>query len=433
MTSGEEPTDGASVAPTTCTSSSTTTTIMGAEPNGGASRSMLLVATGANFYHMTDSKDPRGPSVVVNRRPVLSWRPSGSVSVSVTGSACVSVSVSVSGSSSSKSSRHHHKQLGDRKGMRGMNVVVMSRAHPAEEGDGGVLFSATYDTWGKEGASADFVRECGPLVDRRDVIVVIVTADAFTNLLTPDALALLQRLGSTLEARDFALGDRYSYALVCIPGVAARDKLQGNTPKSPQATVAVRLKWSDETGFFGFSTVTMKSSSMVADMEALLSAEPPAECDVTLIAANNESVGAHSNILKARSEYFRTLFKMNPTGPYSFSTIPQATLRNILRYLYTDHVTVDGENVMEIWTMGNLFLLPHLCSLCEKFIADNLTFETSKAILGLAEQSYSPNFINLRELCLHWLATNTKIPEVREYVESLPLEVREEMEAFTCV
>lgn len=87
---------------------------------------------------------------------------------------------------------------------------------------------------------------------------------------------------------------------------------------------------------------------------------------------------AHKNVLCAASPFFfnalNSDMKEKEEGVIRLEETSKAIMEGVLEFMYTGHVEVSKENVYELFTKADYFILPSLKSFCSNFIIDILCF-----------------------------------------------------------
>ncbi|XP_041379498.1 BTB/POZ domain-containing protein 6-B-like [Gigantopelta aegis] len=118
-------------------------------------------------------------------------------------------------------------------------------------------------------------------------------------------------------------------------------------------------------------------------------------CDVTFrVGTTREIIQAHKFMLISRSHVFAAMFTgpMAEMGEVDIPGVGVEIFNLFLRFVYTDDVTVDSDNIMHLLYLAKKYSTGKLEDLCLKFLETSLTAENVCTILEQA------NFFNEDEL-----------------------------------
>ena len=104
--------------------------------------------------------------------------------------------------------------------------------------------------------------------------------------------------------------------------------------------------------------------------------------DVTF-QVNGEQITAHRSILTARSDYFSKLLgphfhEGQPGAQVEVRETTAAAFKSILRFLYTDNLTVDDSVVIQVMRLAHQYDIARVYSRCLSYCYRNLTVSTNK-------------------------------------------------------
>lgn len=97
-------------------------------------------------------------------------------------------------------------------------------------------------------------------------------------------------------------------------------------------------------------------------------------CDVEFSFGEN-TIGAHKAFLQARSKVFEAWINDHDPaeGPIEVKDLSLDTFKAVLRYIYSEDISVDCNNVFQFLFCAKIFELGHLESLCAQVLSDMLT------------------------------------------------------------
>ena len=98
--------------------------------------------------------------------------------------------------------------------------------------------------------------------------------------------------------------------------------------------------------------------------------------DVTLKLSDDSSVPCHKIILMAASPFFKTMFqsgmKESSGNEVTLDLCSADILMMLLKYIYTDEVNVNADNVQDVTTACNFLCLDDLKAKCEELMSSLL-------------------------------------------------------------
>jgi len=132
-------------------------------------------------------------------------------------------------------------------------------------------------------------------------------------------------------------------------------------------------------------TCAVPPSTLLSDLRSFIDNDTMS--DVTLL-IDNRPVYAHKMMLM-RSSYFRAMLTGNMCESQQ-NTIRLSQVRHpiflaILEYLYTDTVTIDISEAMELFVAADQFCIPRLKAICEKKMLGSITVENAASIYYAAD------------------------------------------------
>ncbi len=106
----------------------------------------------------------------------------------------------------------------------------------------------------------------------------------------------------------------------------------------------------------------------------------------------DEVIPAHRFVLAIRSEFFKSKLYggYSDSNTHEMKIAPEdvniAAFRDMLRYIYTDKVSLCSDNVMDLLHLGKYYLVKDLCDICFEFLRigmtpDNVCYIMSSAML----------------------------------------------------
>ena len=142
-------------------------------------------------------------------------------------------------------------------------------------------------------------------------------------------------------------------------------------------------------------------------------------CDCTLI-VNEKEFPIHKVVLAASSQYFRVLFTsgMRESGVSRITLhgISAQTFQSVLTFIYTGKLTLDQDNVTQVYAAADMLQLEHLQNLCHDFLLNQLC-----ALNCIGIWRYARSFSNSELEGSAWLYMMTHTKDVKESLEFLYL------------
>lgn len=131
-----------------------------------------------------------------------------------------------------------------------------------------------------------------------------------------------------------------------------------------------------------------------------------------MIAEGNRELLAHKAILSARSEYFRAMFKRSTWEAKDDHIVIRdhayETFARMIEYIYTNTIrdieSVSANDIMDLLTLANEYVLAELRVFCEQRAARCLNFDNIGKFYLL---SHTHNATNLRAACQRYVADNS--------------------------
>ncbi len=140
--------------------------------------------------------------------------------------------------------------------------------------------------------------------------------------------------------------------------------------------------------------------------------------DVRFVIEGRE-LQAHRAILSVRSEYFRALFKRSTwapeQGPFVIKDYTYDTFLRMIEYVYSNTIkdveSISANDIIELLTLANEYLLIDLRVLCEHLAAKCLTFDNIGKFYLL---SNTHNATELRAACQRYVSKNSSALKVHQ-------------------
>jgi len=116
----------------------------------------------------------------------------------------------------------------------------------------------------------------------------------------------------------------------------------------------------------------------------------PRGADILFVLDDMSELMAHSLVLRVRANYFAAALAFGGRETrerrITIPDTPMAALLLVLRFLYTDTVSIDKDNAVSIIELSNFFQLPRLRALCEDFLCHHLSIDNAAMALAIAER-----------------------------------------------
>ena len=113
-------------------------------------------------------------------------------------------------------------------------------------------------------------------------------------------------------------------------------------------------------------------------------------CNITLVAKEGNEFKAHRNILSAASPFFSKLFQSdmreNEEGVIRFEEISESILADILKFIYTGSIKVNGENAMNLIMAADYLLLESLKVIAGRFLEKEMSIDNCISTFHFAEK-----------------------------------------------
>ncbi|KAH7965426.1 hypothetical protein HPB49_007522 [Dermacentor silvarum] len=113
--------------------------------------------------------------------------------------------------------------------------------------------------------------------------------------------------------------------------------------------------------------------------------------DCTLRTEDGGAFRAHKELLSARSPFFQELLQGGESDVI-VGGISAPVLGVILRYLYTDKLSLTTENVMDTWAAADLLLIDDCDDKCHEFVKRNVSLENCLSLLPATKQDGWPRY-----------------------------------------
>jgi hypothetical protein len=153
-------------------------------------------------------------------------------------------------------------------------------------------------------------------------------------------------------------------------------------------------------------TVQVPASTLFCDLKAMLN--NPTSSDIQLaVEKEGPVINAHKIILSTRSEWFKAMLANNMCEAnmrtITVKDIAFDTLSLLIEYLYTDSVTIDESNVVDLFIAADKFQVKRLQAICENFLIKNIDEDNIIQVFELADRV---NATQLRTFCVNWILSN---------------------------
>ncbi|XP_062590119.1 BTB/POZ domain-containing protein 6-like [Saccostrea cucullata] len=127
------------------------------------------------------------------------------------------------------------------------------------------------------------------------------------------------------------------------------------------------------------------------------------DCDVTFrVGESREVIRAHKYVLGSRSAVFYAMLY----GPLAekedilITDMEPHTFKSLLKYIYTDDVTLSGDDVLAVMHAANKYAMVGLEDKCVNFLMENLTAENVCSVL---ESAHCFNKETVRSHCVEFI------------------------------
>jgi len=170
-----------------------------------------------------------------------------------------------------------------------------------------------------------------------------------------------------------------------------------------------------------FQIVHSPARSMLKYLKSMYNATPlkalvndPDFSDICFVLDSGERVHAIKGMLVKRSSYFKALFnhrtQESELKEIRMSEIDKQSFLDILTYIYTGFVKVDGNNCFALVKAADLLLLEDLKLQCAKILKSQVTVESVMNILSLAKER---SLDNVKTYCLQFLSDHYNSNTIR--------------------
>ncbi|XP_052097602.1 BTB/POZ domain-containing protein 6-like [Mytilus californianus] len=142
-------------------------------------------------------------------------------------------------------------------------------------------------------------------------------------------------------------------------------------------------------------------------------------CDVTLRVGDNRTpIKAHKYMLSSRSAVFHTMFEgsLPEKGEITIPDVDEDTFRHILKYFYSDVITITNNNVKEMLYAADKYMLAAVKRECETVLKQTAKSEHATKALQTA---YQYHLSELQTESLDYIEMNTKSCLLSEHAVSL--------------
>lgn len=142
-------------------------------------------------------------------------------------------------------------------------------------------------------------------------------------------------------------------------------------------------------------------------------------CDVTLRVGDDRTpIKAHKYMLSSRSAVFHTMFEgsLPEKGDITIPDVDEDTFRDILKYFYSDVITITNNNVKEMLYAADKYMLAAVKRECETVLKQTAKSEHATKALQTA---YQYHLSDLQIESLDYIEMNTKACLLSEHAVSL--------------
>ncbi|XP_063438762.1 BTB/POZ domain-containing protein 2-like isoform X2 [Mytilus trossulus] len=142
-------------------------------------------------------------------------------------------------------------------------------------------------------------------------------------------------------------------------------------------------------------------------------------CDVTLRVGDERTpIKAHKYMLSSRSSVFHTMFEgsLPEKGDIIIPDVDKDTFRDILKYFYSDNITITNSNVQEMLYTADKYMLASVKIECETVLKKTAKSEHATKAL---QTGYQYHLLALQTDSLDYIEMNTKACLLSEHAISL--------------
>ncbi|XP_071139226.1 BTB/POZ domain-containing protein 2-like [Mytilus edulis] len=142
-------------------------------------------------------------------------------------------------------------------------------------------------------------------------------------------------------------------------------------------------------------------------------------CDVTFgVGDDRTPIKAHQYMLSSRSAVFHTMFEgsLPEKGDIILPDVDEDTFRDILKYFYSDDITITNNNVKEMLYAADKYMLAAVKIECETVLKQTAQSEHATKALQTA---YQYHLSDLQTESLDYIEMNTKACLLSEHAVSL--------------
>ncbi|XP_063438764.1 BTB/POZ domain-containing protein 2-like [Mytilus trossulus] len=142
-------------------------------------------------------------------------------------------------------------------------------------------------------------------------------------------------------------------------------------------------------------------------------------CDVTFRVGDDRTpIKAHKYMLSSRSDVFHTMFEgsLPEKGDITLPDVDEDTFRDILKYFYSDDITITNNNVKEMLYAADKYMLAAVKRECETVLKKTAQSEHATKTLQTA---YQYHLSDLQNDSLDYIETNTKACLLSEHAVNL--------------
>ncbi|CAG2229740.1 unnamed protein product [Mytilus edulis] len=142
-------------------------------------------------------------------------------------------------------------------------------------------------------------------------------------------------------------------------------------------------------------------------------------CDVTFRVGHDRTlINAHKFMLSSRSAVFHTMFEgsLPEKGEITIPDIDDNTFRDILKYFYSDDITITNNNVKEMLYAADKYMLAAVKRKCETVLKQTAQSEHATKAL---QTGYQYHLLELQTESLDYIEMNTNACLLSEHAVSL--------------
>ena len=133
-------------------------------------------------------------------------------------------------------------------------------------------------------------------------------------------------------------------------------------------------------------------NSLMRSLKEYISTEPEEQhfYDFRIICNNNNTeVKCHKIILACQTKYFEGLFRQQKCDHINLD-FHSDSVKTCIRYLYTEDISISGDNVQDILIVANYLIIPKIVRICVRYILANMNVSNCIEVLNLGDQFNIP-------------------------------------------